>query len=74
MNLFESKKTVASIVAGFQSMIDDLDSVHAENTDRVRENEVTIAALQADSEQALTEAGHALTVREKLAAIIALKE
>jgi hypothetical protein len=64
------KKTVASVLATFNKVVDDLDSVTAENLAVVSKNEDKIAALEAESTAARVEAGKAQTIRARIADLL----
>lgn len=72
MNVFyRSKKTVASVLSGFNKVLDDLDAVAAQNVAIVETNRAIVREIQAQSEFAEGEIAEARAIRAKIAALIA---
>lgn len=64
------RKTVASVIAGFTAVLNDLDQVVGENRDIIAENDEAVVALVAESSAAGAEVDRAQRIRSKLAAIV----
>ena len=68
--MFFQKKTVSSIIAGFNQMMDDLDKVAAECDQRCDDLDIEITQKQAERTLANAEATKALAVRENIFRIV----
>lgn len=64
------KKTVSSIVAGFNSMIDDLEAVATEMSGAAFVNEIEIDRLAAEVDEYRAEAADARAIRENILKIV----
>lgn len=70
MKLFAKKRTLADVLAGFQSTLKELDVLITENEQAVLANSETIVALQNENAAIVAETAKASKVRSNITQLI----